>query len=267
MGKAEVRAFWESNSCGEAYASGTSLTEQLDAQARSRYALEPYVPAFAKFHEGRGRDVLEIGTGMGADHFEWSRAAPRRLVGVDLSDRAVRFTQARLRLHGATPRLAVSDVEHLPFPAESFDLVYSWGVLHHTPDTRGAVAEVWRVLRRGGTARVMVYHKYSIVGYLLWLRYAFLAGRPWQSLAEVYAKHLESPGTKAYSVDQGRHLFADFSSVDLRPLLSFSDLLEGHVGQRHRGPGLIAVKACWPRWLIRRLLSHHGLDLIIEAVK
>ena len=97
---ADVRAFWESTSCGEVYSAGATLGEQLAAQARARYALEPYIPAFARFSEGRGRDILEIGVGMGADHLEWARAQPRALVGVDLTDRAVRFTQARLVANG-----------------------------------------------------------------------------------------------------------------------------------------------------------------------
>ena len=145
--------------------------------------------------------------------------------------------------------------------------MYSWGVLHHTPDTPRAVREVHRVLRPGGIARVMIYHKYSIIGSLLWLRYALLRGRPFRSLADVYAKHLESPGTKAYSVDEGQRLFAGFSSVRAMPLLAFGDLLEGRVGQRHGHTLMAVAQRVWPRWLIRRVLPAYGLDLLVEAVK
>src|SRR5262249_20886107 len=161
----------------------------------ARYTLEPYIRAFAKFEDGRTREVLEIGVGMGADHLEWARVSPRRLVGIDLTNRAIRLTQARLRGHGFTPRLTTADAERLPFPDRSFDLVYSWGVLHHSPDTPHAVAEVWRVLRPGGTARVMIYHKPSIVAALLWVRYALLQARPRRSIDDVLSEHLESPGT------------------------------------------------------------------------
>src|SRR5439155_16042284 len=84
----DVRAFWEAESCGEVYSSGATLVEQLEAQARARYSLEPYIASFAKFAQGRGRDVLEIGVGMGADHLEWARARPKALVGIDLTGRA-----------------------------------------------------------------------------------------------------------------------------------------------------------------------------------
>lgn len=265
--KDAVREFWDRASCGEVYAQGATERARYAEHASARYALEPYIPRFARFAEGRGRDVLEIGVGMGADHLEWARAGARSLTGVDLTPRAVEHTRARLALHGAESRVEVADAERLPFADESFDLVYSWGVLHHSPDTQGAVDELWRVLRPGGIARVMVYHTQSLVGYMLWLRYALLAGRPGRSLADVYAEHLESPGTKAYTVAEGRALFARFGEARVWSDLSFGDLLEGAVGQRHGGLLLGAARRLWPRWLLRRVARGHGLMLLVEATK
>jgi SAM-dependent methyltransferase len=153
----------------------------------------------------------------------------------------------------------------LQFADASFDKVYSWGVLHHSPDTAKAIDEVWRVLRPGGSARIMIYHKQSLVGYMLWVRYALLTGRPWRSLADIYARHLESPGTKAYSSEEARALFGKFARVSIEPVLTHGDLLESEAGQRHRGPLLTAARAIWPRALLRRLMPHHGLFLLIRA--
>jgi ubiquinone/menaquinone biosynthesis C-methylase UbiE len=263
--KSDVRDFWDAAACGEVYADGPTLAEQLDAQARIRYQLEPYLAPFARFAEGRGKDVLEIGVGMGADHLEWARSQPRSLTGVDLTPRAIELTRQRLGFAGLASDLRVADAEQLPFADASFDLVYSWGVLHHSPDTPRAIGEVHRVLRPGGVARVMIYHKWSIVGLLLWTRYALLAGRPFTSLDDVYATHLESPGTKAYTVDETRTMFARFSSVDARSILSFGDLLEGEVGQRHRGRALAIAKKYWPRRALRRFAPRQGLALLVDA--
>jgi SAM-dependent methyltransferase len=265
--KQQVRDFWDQASCGEVYAQGGTLREQLEGQAAMRYRLEPYIAAFARFGEGAGRDVLEIGVGMGADHLEWARARPRRLAGLDYSARAVEFTRVRLGLYGLTPRVLVGDAENLPFPEASFDLVYSWGVLHHSPDTARAVAEARRVLRPGGRARIMIYHRHSVVGYLLWLRYGLLAGRPGRPLADIYARHLESPGTQAFPAEQARAMFDGFWQVSLRVELSCGDLLEGAAGQRHSGPLLAAARRLWPRAILRRTMRRHGLFLLIEAVK
>ena len=263
--KEDMRLFWEKMSCGEIYAEGNSLAAQLESQARQRYELEPYLRGFARFEDARGLDVLEVGVGMGADHCEFARCSPRSLAGVDLTERAVEFTRERLRLYGFTSDLRQADAEKLPFKDQSFDLVYSWGVLHHSPDTQKAVDEVWRVLRPGGCARIMIYHKWSIVGLLLWARYGAAKGRPFVPLRGVYAQHLESPGTKAYTVREAEQLFRRFADVRICPQLSFGDLLEGKVGQRHQGLALSVAKALWPRSLIRHALPRLGLYLLIDA--
>ena len=260
----QVRDFWEATPCGEVYARGQSPRERLEAQARARYALEPYIRGFARFEDGRGKDVLELGVGMGADHLEWAQASPRSLTGVDLTGQAIAFTRERLGLYGLPSRLLVTDAEHLPFLDASFDLVYSWGVIHHSPDTPAAVREIARVLRPGGQARVMIYQRRSLVGLMLWLRYGLLA-RPARSLDEIYAEHLESPGTKAYSLAQAHEMFAGFSDVRVTSELGPGDLLLGAAGQRHRGALLDAARRLYPRWAVRRLLSGCGLYLLIGA--
>jgi ubiquinone/menaquinone biosynthesis C-methylase UbiE len=264
---ADVRSFWQAAACGEVYARGESLRERLDAQARARYALEPYLARFAGFADARGKDVLEVGVGMGADHLEWARSGPRALWGVDLTARAVELTRARLALHGLRARLAVSDARRLPFADASFDLVYSWGVVHHSPDTEAAIAEIRRVVRPGGRVRVMVYQRHSVVGAMLWLRYALLRARPRLSLRDIYARHLESPGTKAFTPAEVRQWFRGFIAVEVRSELSPGDLLLGAAGQRHSGVLLAAGRRLFPRRLVKRTLGRFGLHLMVEATR
>jgi SAM-dependent methyltransferase len=265
--KDTVRDFWNESSCGETYAQGGSEREFYETQACRRYELEPYIAGFARFEEGRGKDVLEIGVGMGADHARWAESEPKSLTGIDLTPRAVEHTRRHLELLGLHSKVEVADAENLPFDGNSFDLVYSWGVLHHSPDTQRAINEVYRVLRPGGTARMMIYHKYSLTGYMLWVRYALLVGRPFRSLKTIYGRFLESPGTKAFTLSEARAMCQRFSRTKVGTILGFGDLLEGDVGQRHRGIVLRVAKAIWPRWLLKRIARRHGLGLVIEAVK
>jgi ubiquinone/menaquinone biosynthesis C-methylase UbiE len=260
--KKAVRDFWQARSCGELYVQGESLRQQFEAQAGARYELEPFIHRFARFEEGCGKDVLEIGVGMGADFLDWARHSPHQLVGIDVTERAVEFTRQRLELYGFRSDLRVGDAEALPLPDQSFDIVYSWGVLHHSPDTRLAIREVHRVLRPGGVARVMIYHHPSVVGALLWARYGALQGR---SFTDVYANCLESPGTKAYTVRQTAEMFRQFTDVHTEIELSAGDLLTGAAGQRHGGMLLTTARKLWPRWLIRALLPRYGLFMLIEA--
>lgn len=267
--KQAVQEFWEAGSCGEAYAESTEFTQQIAEQAAARYQLEPYLPLFADFAIGQGKDVLEIGVGMGADHAQWAKAAPTSLTGVDLTARAIEWTTKRLQTLGLTSTLQQADAENLPFEADAFDLVYSWGVLHHSPNTGQAFKEVHRVLRPGGVAKIMVYHTWSLTGFMLWARYALLAGKPFTSMASIYAQYLESPHTKAYTKRQVTQLLraAGFTDVMVRIQLNHGDLLQGHVGQRHQGRLLAVAKRLWPRWLFKTLTPFFGLYLLVDAKK
>lgn len=111
----------------------------------------------------------------------------------------------------------------------------------------------------------MIYHKWSMVGLMLWLRYALLAGKPWRSLRSIYAEHLESPGTKAYSMEEARRLFAAFSEVNIRTVLTHGDLLKSGAGQRHQGVLLSLARQIWPQRLIQRFFPSAGLFMLIEA--
>ena len=264
--KQAVHEFWEKAACGEALYLSSSEKAAFVDQERIRYELEPYIPAFADFEGTNGLDVLEIGVGLGADHQRFAQAGAR-LQGIDLTQRAVELTQKRLALLGLPSQVKTGDAEHLVFDDETFDVVYSWGVLHHSPNTQMAVREVHRVLRNGGRAAIMIYHKWSMVGFMLWVRYGLLRFRPHASLTELYAKYLESPGTKAYSVAEARTLFALFRSVDVRTVMTHGDLLTSQAGQRHGGILLELARRIWPRWLIKALLPNNGLFMLITATK
>jgi ubiquinone/menaquinone biosynthesis C-methylase UbiE len=264
--KREVQDFWERAACGEELYLRDAGRQGYIEQARRRYELEPYIEPFAAFGSAQGRRVLEIGVGLGADHQRFAEAGAL-LCGIDLTERAVAHARRRLELFGLASALAQGDAENLSFPDAVFDVVYTWGVIHHSPDTNRAVAEIHRVLKPGGIAKVMVYHRWSLVGYMLWVRYALLRLRPWITLNEIYANYLESPGTKAYSVSDARRWFADFSAVAIQTVLTHGDLLESVAGQRHRGALLSIARRLWPRALLRRFASRHGLFMLISATK
>ncbi len=264
--KRAVLKHWEQASCGENLYLPSATPEGYREQARRRYELEPYIEEFADFAAARGRSVLEIGVGLAADHERFA-AAGAKLIGIDLSRRAVEHARRRLTLFGLDSTLLVADAECLPFADSAFDLVYSWGVVHHSPDTAAAVAEIHRVLRPGGCAKIMIYHRWSLVGYMLWLRYALARGRPWTSLDRIYAHYLESPGTKAYSRRQARALFAAFPQVRIETRLTHGDLLESEAGQRHAGRVIRIARRVWPRTQLRRFAADHGLFMLVTAVK
>jgi ubiquinone/menaquinone biosynthesis C-methylase UbiE len=232
-----VRDFWNSEACGERYGSD---------QDRKRYELEPEIVEFARFPDAAGKRVLEIGVGMGSDFRRWAEAGADTF-GTDLTDRAIELTGRRLRGSSLRGLLTISNAEELPFADESFDLVYSWGVLHHTPHTRRAIQEVRRVLRRGGSAKLMLYHRRSWLALAAWVRFGPLRGRLFLSLRQAIA-NMESPGTQAFTRSEVEEMLNGFDSLMVRPRLTHWD------------------RKWWP--LIARLTGNRfGWFLLVEASK
>ncbi|HYK20358.1 MAG TPA: class I SAM-dependent methyltransferase, partial [Pyrinomonadaceae bacterium] len=169
----------------------------------------------------RGARLLEIGCGMGTDLLQFARNGAE-CFGIDLTPRSVEITRHRFHLYGAEAGLMISDGEHLPFRDESFDVVYSNGVLHHTPDTAGAIREVYRVLRQGGVAKVMLYHRHSLNYWIeIVLRRGllgaeFLRGRSAEEIMSRVIEHSDHearPLVKVYSRREARELFSQFKDV------------------------------------------------------
>jgi SAM-dependent methyltransferase len=125
-----------------------------------RYNLEPHIREFAQFERWRGKDVLEAGCGIATDGLQFARAGAR-YTGLDQSAVGLGLARRRFEREGQEGRFVPGSVAELPFEDQSFDLVYSFGVIHHTPHTEAAIREFHRVLRPGGTARVMLYHRDS----------------------------------------------------------------------------------------------------------
>jgi SAM-dependent methyltransferase len=266
MSKDAVRDFWDEAACGEKLLLPSLDAQGFAAQSAERYRLEPYIIPFADFESSSGLEVLEIGLGLGADHERFALSGAH-LHGIDITMRAVEITGRRLEMQGLQSDLRLADAEELPFDSESFDFVYSWGVIHHSPDTALAAREILRVLRPGGRFRVMMYHKWSLVGFMLWLRYGPGRGKPLMSLASIYSEYLESPGTKGFTCREAARLFAGAAGVTTRVQLTHGDLLESGAGQRHVGHLLSLARRVWPRWLLRRVAKRFGLFLLIAGAK
>jgi ubiquinone/menaquinone biosynthesis C-methylase UbiE len=211
--KARVQAFWEAEPCGAAHGDAPEGTPEFFAQVeRKRMELEPFIARYADFPLTRGQRVLEIGVGAGTDFVRFVRAGAQA-TGVDLTDHAIQLVRRRLDNEGLQAQLQQADAEALPFEDGAFDRVYSWGVLHHTPDTTRAVREAMRVLAPGGRLCVMLYARHSWVAYGLWAKHALLKGRPTRSLADVLAHHMESEGTKGFTARELRAMFAGLDDL------------------------------------------------------
>jgi ubiquinone/menaquinone biosynthesis C-methylase UbiE len=222
--KDAVRSFWSRTPCGSWDATADEGTPEYFAQIEARrYELEPFIGRFAEFESVRGKAVLEVGVGLGTDHIRFARAGAE-LHGVDLTERGVELVRRRLELEELSSDLRVADAERLPFADSSFDYVYSWGVLHHTPDTTRAVHEAIRVLRPGGRICVMVYSRHAWVSYGLWLRHGPLSRKPLRSISDVLHHHMESLGTKGFTKREARRMFTGVQPLSINKVATPYDV-------------------------------------------
>lgn len=289
--KERVRAFWQANPCGVKFAEAAPGTRHFyELVEAHRYTKEWHIPAAADFAGARGRKVLEIGCGLGTDGAQFAEAGAD-YTGVDLTEAAVDLARRRFELFDLPGKFQTADAENLAFPDDSFDLVYSHGVLHHTPETGKAIQEIHRVLRPQGRAVVMLYHRGSYnyrvnisllrrtgAGLLKWDKGIWLVnkitGEPLESLREhagllkrerdSYLKPDEflsqntdgagNPLARVYSRKEARELFKDFSEVSLRTYF---------LNKRW----LPLIGSILPRSVESRLAARWGWHLWIYATK
>src|SRR5436190_22312280 len=161
-----VHGFWNTEACD------THVVERASDKAdyyekfrEQRYRTQWHIPLLVPFATARGKRVLEIGTGNGADGVMFALNGGI-YTGVDLTEAALEATRKHFEVLGLKGEFQKEDAERMSFADETFDIAYSHGVLHHTPDTQRAINEVWRVLNPGGRAIIMLYHKNSFNYYI-----------------------------------------------------------------------------------------------------
>ena len=158
-----------------------------------------HLPRLIDFAGYRGRRVLDVGCGAGTDLIRFARGGAT-VTGVDVSASAIALARENFAQHGLEADLREADGERLPFPDETFDLVYAHGVVQYTPNDRALVEECRRVLRPGGEAVFQVYNRIS------WLNAL-------SKLMKVALEHEDAPVLKKYSASEFRALLSGFREV------------------------------------------------------
>jgi len=256
--KRETQKQWNADPCGartapEHEAGTPEFYRQVEHERYDVYA--PWMRKAIGFASHAGEAVLEVGPGLGTDHAQFARSGAR-MFALDLTNSHLQLTRRRFENEGLLTRPVRGDAEGLPFADASFDLVYSYGVLHHTPDTAGAVREIHRVLRPGGLAIVGLYHRHSAFHWVytvLWRGVLFgeLRRKGYRRLlSDIEYRSAGSdaqPLVKVFSRRECRRLFDRFAETRLR-----ADQIEwSHVvpfAAPGSGPSRRSLEAAAHRW-------------------
>lgn len=210
------------------------------------------------------RAVLEIGCGMGS-HAALVARRGANLTAIDITKPAVEATRRRFELFGLTANILQADAEELPFPDNSFDVVWSWGVLHHSASFERCLSQVNRVLRPGGNLLLMVYHRRSIffVGHCGLIRGVLLGQLLRRSLQDIYSQNSDGAYARLFSKSELRGLLdRDYKPLAISVVGQKNDLLP-IPGSRLKA----RLERALPDQVASPLLERWGFFLVAEGVK
>jgi 2-polyprenyl-3-methyl-5-hydroxy-6-metoxy-1,4-benzoquinol methylase len=251
---ADVQRYWDARPCNIRHSpKPVGSREYFDEVEARKYLVEPHIPAFAEFDRWAGKRVLEVGCGIGTDSINFARAGAL-LTAVDLSSESLHIAEQRAEVMGVADRIdfVQANAEELTsaLPAEPYDLVYSFGVVHHTPHPERALAEMRALAAPGTTLKLMVYHRRSWK--VFWIVAAGERGRFWMT-DELVAKHSEAqtgcPVTFTYTRREAHELLeqSGFRVRDIGVDHVFPYRVRDYVQYRY-------VKEPYFRWMPQPLL-------------
>jgi ubiquinone/menaquinone biosynthesis C-methylase UbiE len=285
----DVANFWSASPCGSATSNATDRTAYFEEIEAARYHNEPHIPKVAHFGDFAGKKVLEVGCGVGTDGRQFVRNGAV-YTGINLDVGSTQLAKEGFEVFGLPATVLQMNGERLSFDNATFDHVYSFGVIHHSPDTVQMLREMYRVLKPGGTITVMVYHRnsvnywFEIMFLRKVLRYALMpkaAPRAISSILHLDRQKLERhrqillesrmtperwlsintdgpdcPLAKVYSAKEAMAMARDAGFTGIETTVRFFDV-------RHYG----RFGTLFPRWLVRWLGNHAGWHLMLYARK
>ena len=166
----QIEEFWNANLCGKQFVDAKFPSPEFFERYRNfRYHKTHHLNKYIDWKSAKGKSVLEIGLGIGADATRWAKEAASYR-GIDLTKEAVEATKIHFSHLGLSGKVEQGNAEAIHFSDSSFDIVYSHGVLHHTENIERTFSEIHRVLKPGGEFIVMLYSKGS---FNYWFRIQF----------------------------------------------------------------------------------------------
>jgi 2-polyprenyl-3-methyl-5-hydroxy-6-metoxy-1,4-benzoquinol methylase len=218
----EVRSYWDRRPCNIRHSpKPVGTREYFDEVEARKYFVEPHIPRFAQFERWRGKKVLEIGCGIGTDTVSFARTGAS-VTAVDLSPQSLELARKRVEVYGLQDqvRFYSGSAEELSsfVPVETYDLIYSFGVIHHTPHPERVMDQLRHYARPGTTIKLMVYYRRSWK--VFWILMGYGKGQFWR-LKQLVAEHSEAqtgcPVTYTYTREEGRQLIesSGFRATDI----------------------------------------------------
>jgi SAM-dependent methyltransferase len=251
----EVRSYWDARPCNIRHSTAPVGTrEYFDQVDERRYFVEPHIIDFAEFDRWAGKSVLEVGCGIGSDTIRFARAGAS-VTAVELSTASLNIARQRAEVYGLSDhiRFLEGDAENLSslLPEETFDLIYSFGVLHHTPDPAAAIQNLRKLCSPTTELRIMLYARNS------WKDAMIRAGLDQPEAAS------GCPIASTYTEAEATDLLEGFRIMEMRQDHIFPYVIESYVNHAYEVQPWFA---CMPPAMLEALKRSFGWHLLIRAV-
>jgi len=255
-----VREYWDNRPCNIRHSpKPVGTREYFDEVETRKYFVEPHILRFAEFERWRGKRVLEIGCGIGTDTMNFARNGAS-VTAVDISEKSLEIARKRAEVNGLADRIrffhgSAEQLDQVVRP-EAFDLIYSFGVIHHTPHPDRVLEQIRNYVRPGSSMKVMVYNRYSWK--VFWILLTYGKCQFWR-LAELVARYSEAetgcPVTYSYSRRDLRDLMEKhgFHVKQIQTEHIFPYRIQDYVQYRYK-------KEWYFRWLPKPLF--HALERV-----
>ena len=165
----DVRTYWDDRPCNVKHSKKEVGTkEYFDEVERKRYTAEPHIPSFAGFSNTKGKKVLEVGCGMATEGINFARAGAT-YTGTDLSTESLDLAKKRFNVYNNEGNFYLGNSEELSsfVPVETYDLIYSFGVIHHSPHPEKIISEIKKYMNKDSTLKIMLYASESWKNYMI----------------------------------------------------------------------------------------------------
>ncbi len=200
----KVQEFWDRRPCNIRHSpKPVGTREYFDEVEKRKYFVEPHIPRFAQFERWKGKKVLEIGCGIGTDMINFARAGAY-VTAVELSKKSLEIARKRAEVYGLQNRIKFyhGNAEELSkfVPIEPYDLIYSFGVIHHTPNPENVIKEIKKYCHKNTEVKIMVYNRFSWKVFWILLKFGKLRFWDWKRIIARYSEAQEgSPVTYTFT--------------------------------------------------------------------
>ena len=260
----KVKKFWNDRQCNIKHSKKNIGTlEYFEEVEEKKYKVEPHIPEFANFSNWKGKKVLELGCGIGTDSINFARNGAD-LTCVELSEASIEICKKRFKEYGLNANFFVGNIEELSsfLPLDEYDLIYSFGVIHHTPNPKKVVSEIKKYCKEGTAIKIMLYSKISWKAIEFFILHGYKFNFNFSKTIQYFAEaQLMCPVAYTYTLNDLKSIFSDFKIDSIKKDHIFPYKINYYINHIYKKRLIFRIL---PKYLFKKLESVLGWHYLID---